>query len=114
MVEDLDFGAERSGRDYKRERGRAETVKEKQLPISSRVFGKIRIEVSGSESTTTEPSPRVTSHKCEVLKPVVSVRNSGHVQLFVADIGITPLYRLKQRLVLRLFCGHHNASTHLP
>jgi len=54
------------------------------------------------------------SHKCEVLKPVVSVCNAGRVQLFVADVGTTPLYRLKQRLILRLFCGRHNASTHLP
>lgn len=67
----MDFGVEGSGRDIKRARKSGDG--KRKAAISSRVFGKIRIEVSGSESTTTEPSPRVTSHKCEVLKPVVSV-----------------------------------------
>ena len=96
-----------------RERGRAETVKEKQL-LAPGYLGKF---VSRYQAPSLQqPNRLLGSHRTSVKfsSPSCRCANSGHVQLFAADMEITPLYRLKQRLVLRLFCGHHNASTHLP
>lgn len=104
-----------------RQRGKSRDGKRKaatdQLPaIRENPYRGIRLRVYNNRTVSSGhiATMATRSHKCEVLKPVVSVCNAGRVQLFVADVGTTPLYRLEQRSVLRLFCGRHNASTHLP
>lgn len=98
----------RSGRDYDGKRKAATD----QLPgIRENPYRGIRLRVYNNRTVSSgHIATMATSHNCEVLKPVMSVCNAGRVQLFVADIGTTPLYRLKQRLVLRLFCGEYAHS----